>query len=155
MLCKNSEDLEMIRNRSPPGVCWLTVRASGGILKISIAFFLKGFIVNAAALLRWKIYGLYSSTTSPSATRKFQKNFRKISPLFHRPCNRFLDEKMRYRGGIFLPWKFLKKQKNFCIFMHIFCLSFPSNHPVNRSNLFRKGLPSLPDTLPAQLAYVC
>lgn len=146
---------KMIRNRSPPGVCWLTVRAGSGILKIFIAFFRTGSGVNVAALHQGKAGGLFSSTFSPSVTRKFQKNFCKISPLFHRPCNRFLDEKMRYRGVFFCRRKFLKKQKNFCIFMQIFCSDFPSNHPANRLNLFRKGLPSLPDILPAPLAYVC
>lgn len=91
----------MIRSRSPPGVCWLTVRAGSGILKIFIAFFHPGSGVNVAALHRGKAGVLFSSTFSPSVTRKFQKNFRKISPLFHRPCNRFLDEKMRYRGVFF------------------------------------------------------
>lgn len=91
----------MIRNKSPPGACWLTVRVGSGILKIFIAFFLTGSGVNVAALHQGKAGGLFSSTFSPSVTRKFQKNFRKISPLFHRPCNRFLDEKMRYRGGYF------------------------------------------------------
>lgn len=90
----------MIRNKSPPGVRWLTVRAGSGILKILIATFLPGSGVNVAALHRGKAGGLFSSTFSPSVTRKFQKNFRKISPIFHRLCNRFLDEKMRYRGGI-------------------------------------------------------
>ena len=32
----------MIRNRSPPGVCWLTVRAVGGILKTFITIFSPG-----------------------------------------------------------------------------------------------------------------
>ena len=96
----------MIRNRSPPGVCWLTVRAGSGILKIFIAFFHPGSGVNVAALHRGKAVGLFSSTFSPSVTRKFQKIFRKISPLFHRPCNRFLDEKMRYRGVFFYRGNF-------------------------------------------------
>lgn len=93
----------MIRSRSPPGVCRLTVRAGSGILKIFIAFFHPGSGVNVAALHRGggKAGGLFSSAFSPSVTRKFQKNFRKISPLFHRPCNRFLDEKIRYRGVFF------------------------------------------------------
>lgn len=98
----------MVRNRSPPGVCWLTVRAGSGILKIFIAFFHPGSGVNVAALHRGKVGVLFSSTFSPSVTRKFQKNFRKISPLFHRPCNRFLDEKMRYRGVSKSPRNFLK-----------------------------------------------
>lgn len=98
----------MVRSRSPPGVCWLTVRAGSGILKIFIAFFHPGSGVNVAALHRGKAGVLFSSTFSPSVTRKFQKNFRKISPLFHRPCNRFLDEKMRYRGVSKSPRNFLK-----------------------------------------------
>lgn len=152
---QNLEDLEMIRSRSPPGVCWLTVRAGSGILKIFIAFFHPGSGVNVAALHRGKAGGLFSSTFSPSVTRKFQKNFRKISPLFRRPCNRFLNENSEGRGVLKSPGKFLEKQEIFCIFMQIFCSYFPSNRPVNRSNLFRKGSPSLPDTLPAPLAYVC
>ena len=96
----------MIRNRSPPGVCWLTVYAGSGILKIFIAFFHPGSGVNVAALHRGKAGGLFSSTFSSSVTRKFQKNFRKNSPLFHRPCNRFLDEKMRYRGVFFCRGNF-------------------------------------------------
>ena len=73
----------MIRNRSPPGVRWLTVCAGSGILKIFIAIFRHGSGVNVAALHRGKAGGLFSSTFSPSVTRKFQKIFRKISPLFH------------------------------------------------------------------------
>lgn len=96
----------MIRSRSPPGVCLLTVRADSGILKIFIAFFLTGSGVNVAALHRGKAGVLFSSTFSPSVTRKFQKIFRKISPLFHRPCNRFLDEKTRYRGVFFCRGNF-------------------------------------------------
>lgn len=145
----------MIRNKSPPGVCWLTVHAGSGILKIFIAFFLPGPGVNVAALHRRKAGGLFSSTISPSVTRKFQKNFRKISPIFHRLCNRFLDEKMRYRGVSKSPRNFLKNRKNFCIFMQIFCSCLPSNRPADRSNLFRKGSPSLPDIPPAPLAYLC
>lgn len=98
----------MIRNRSPPGACWLTVCAGSGILKIFIAFFLTGSGVNVAALHQGKAGELFNSTFSHSVTRKFQKNFRKISPLFHRPCNRFLDEKMRYRGVSKSPRNFLK-----------------------------------------------
>lgn len=97
----------MIKNRSPPGVCWLTVSAGSGILKIFIAFFLTGSGVNVAALHREKSGGLLKSAFSPSVTRKFQKNFRKISPLFRRPCNRFLDEKLRYRGVFFAVGYFL------------------------------------------------
>ena len=99
----------MIRSRSPPGVCLLTVRADSGILKIFIAFFHPGSGVNVAALHRGKAGVLFSSTFSPSVTRKFQKIFRKISPLFHRPCNRFLDEKTRYRGVLKSPRNFWRK----------------------------------------------
>lgn len=98
----------MIRSRSPPGVCWLTVRAIGGILKIFIAFFHPGSGVNVAALHRGKSGVLFSSTFSPSVTRKFQKIFRKISSLFHRPCNRFSDENSEDRGVLKSPRNFLK-----------------------------------------------
>lgn len=122
---QNLEDLEMIRNRSPPGVCWLTVHAGSGILKIFIAFFHPGSGVNVAALHRWKAGGLFSSTFSPSVTRKFQKNFCKISPLFHRPCNRFLDEKMRYRGVLKSPRNFLENRKKFLHFYANFLFRLP------------------------------
>ena len=59
----------MIRNKSPPGVCWLTVRAGSGILKIFIAFFIQGFIVNATALLSDK-----------EISKKFSQNFTTFSP---------------------------------------------------------------------------
>lgn len=115
----------MIRNKSPPGACWLTVRVGSGILKIFIAFFLTGSGVNVAALHQGKAGGLFSSTFSPSVTRKFQKNFRKISPLFHRPCNRFLDEKTRYRGVSKSPRNFLKNRKKFLHFYANFLFRLP------------------------------
>lgn len=98
---------------------------------------------------------LSRSAFSPSVTRKFQKNFRKISPLFPRPCNRFSDEKFDTRGGSNFARIFFRKFKKFFNFMQIFCSNFPSNHPANRSNPFRIGSPSPPDTLPAPSAYVC
>lgn len=68
---------------------------------------------------------LFSSTFSPSVTRKFQKNFRKISPLFHRPCNRFLDEKMRYRGVLKSLRNFFKNRKKFLHFYANFLFRLP------------------------------
>nr|DAG65125.1 MAG TPA: hypothetical protein [Bacteriophage sp.] len=35
VLCKIWRIWKMVRNKSPPGVCWLTVHAGSGILKIS------------------------------------------------------------------------------------------------------------------------
>lgn len=88
----------MIRNRSPPGVCWLTVCAVGGILKTFITIFRLRFWLRCCRIASRATPGLFSAISRHSVTRKFQKNFPKISPTFSKPCNRFLDEKFRYRG---------------------------------------------------------
>ena len=83
----------MIRSRSPPGVCWLTVRAGSGILKIFIAFFHPGSGVNVAALHRGKAGGLFSSTFSPSVTRKFSKKSAQNPATFSRTLQPIFEPK--------------------------------------------------------------
>lgn len=74
----------MIRSRSPPGVCRLTVRAGSGILKIFIAFFHPGSGVNVAALHRGESrrtvqLGLLTFRDK-EISKKFSQNFTTFSP---------------------------------------------------------------------------
>lgn len=84
-----------------------------------------------------------------------KKFFAKFHHFFTDPVTDFWMKKWDIGGYKNLLEIFRANEKFFFIFMQIFCSDFPSNRPVNRSNLFRRGSPSLPDILPAPLAYVC
>ena len=114
----------MIRSRSPPGVCLLTVRADSGILKIFIAFFHPGSGVNVAALHRGKAGVLFSSTFSPSVTRKFQKFFAKFHHFFTDPVTDFWMRK-RDIGGYFFAVEIFEKTKKSLHFYAYFLFKLP------------------------------